>query len=52
MMVEIDIYFFLKLCKSTERIEAVERFVKANQYVTVTDILAILGIDTSEKEDA
>lgn len=51
-MLQISLEEYKEFCEIAERIAAVERFVKANQYVTVADILAILGIDTSEKEDA
>lgn len=51
-MYNITLEEYKELCEKAERIATIERLMNANSYVTVADILAILGIDKSEKEDA
>jgi hypothetical protein len=49
-MIEVPLVLFSELMRASEKIAAVERYVKANKYVNSDDVMAILGIEV-KKED-
>lgn len=49
--VNIPIYLYDGLVRDSEKVSAVERYVKSVSYVSASDILAILGIEKVEKDN-
>lgn len=43
--VEISVECFVELVKKAERVDTLKRLAAADQYLTVSDILAVLGIE-------
>lgn len=52
VIVEIPKAEYEKLISLSERISAADRYVKANTYPNVEDMLAILGIEKREERKA